>query len=81
VCLGLRLIRSLASDLQIAAKYGVETHAKLPSKVIMKRSLAEFSWKMVKPLFANRKLAINTSLIILMCVRLARPRLLDCEST
>jgi hypothetical protein len=74
-------MRSLASDLQIAAKYGVESHAKLPTKVIMKRSLAEFSWKMVKPLFAHRKLAINTSLIILMYVCLPRPRLLDCEST
>ncbi|KAL7415759.1 MFS general substrate transporter [Mrakia frigida] len=55
------------ADLQaIAQKYGVESHAKLTNKAILKRSLADVGMKHIRPLFSTRRIAINTTLIILI---------------
>ena len=50
----------------IAKKFGVESHAKMPTMVIVKRTFSELGWGHVKPLFATRLIATNTSLLILI---------------
>lgn len=50
----------------IAKKFGVESHAKMSTKVIIKRTFGELGWGHVKPLFATKLIAYNTSLLILI---------------
>ncbi|KAL7415738.1 MFS general substrate transporter [Mrakia frigida] len=55
------------ADLQsIAQKHGVESHAKMNYKTIIRRSMDDIGMKHVRPLFATRRIAINTTLVILI---------------